>query len=280
MKVRKLFWIIFILFSFLCLTFVSCGKQNKKVSIGFCEFPEQYKEVIVELLSKNAEFSFICNDIDFLNLQSNPEKVCKKYDLIFTKNGEVSSLIEKYANSISQTVLSLEPESLQKNAKNSLPLFIDHYGISYSQIVKQEAGISYPASYNQFKIYLENVKEFSSVPLFIEGSNDDVLLAFIGALVESFSGSEGYFNFLEGLKSCSSVEELLLTKISNEYTVDSIFKEIVELQQKNFLNKGWIKNKKTDFENFSNDNRIAAAFLSLSGNWLTRSSQKSFFWQW
>ena len=263
MKIKKLAIFFGLIAVVLCLVFcLVVWNKKTKLSVLFVDIQEPVKSAFTTQLSQISKrkpvFNVFKGDIASLKNAS------KKADLIFAYNGQAASEISEFAKEIPGYILQTVPENFLNDKKNACPILLDHYGVFYYEKARRDAHIQYATSFTEFQSYLEDVKPYVEIPLFVPGGSDSRLLAFVGAVTEGVFGSDAYANFVNALKNYKGIDDLLKTKISSDKTVKDAFDIILDFERNGYLHSTWLGVMPHELKNYTLDSRFAIAFVSLS----------------
>jgi hypothetical protein len=272
---QKLLFVI-ALAVFVCSIFLSCLiiKQNRKIlDVAYYRLPQ----AVTDSLTRQIKRSY-SGKIRFKVLPEDTvlsQNKAKRYDLLFTWNGAEADLLAGKAAELPASLYSQIPSSERKlgivNGKNCmLPLLYDHYEVSFlKKALKKTATV--PEDWNTFMQYLH--KDTSGkymIPFFAAGTDNRTLLAFIGALAEALTGSDGYVHFTALVKNTSSLDTVIdepfgqLSDGKSVATLRSVLDLIVSWQKDNIMHKTWFNGSDADVASFMKDKITAVVFMPLS----------------
>jgi hypothetical protein len=260
----------FILGLFELISFVEYQKANnaKNLDVAFYQMPKNLVDEIQKRVTSLYDGAITFTDIS--DLEFNEKDVAKKYELIFTKNGNVTARLEKYAEDLPVEWYAGMPTSLRRSAGKVLPFALDHYEMAYYKDGREKAGLDFPMSIPELQDYLKTMKGYVFSPFFCAGGEDEVLLAFVGALIEGFGGTASYDKAVSLLLKKPSLaqnidEELSVSKNSSDkFTLRAILDMLRGWQNDGLVHPNWYAGKHGDLTAFMEDNQVGVMFTSLS----------------
>ena len=121
----------FILGLFEVISFVEYQKANsaKNLDVAFYQMPKNLVDEIQKRVTSLYDGAITFTDIS--DLEFNEKDVAKKYELIFTKNGNATARLEKYAEDLPVEWYAGMPTSLRRSAGKVIPFAMDHYEMAY-----------------------------------------------------------------------------------------------------------------------------------------------------
>ena len=260
----------FILGLFEVISFVEYQKANsaKNLDVAFYQLPKNLVDEIQKRVTSLYDGAITFTDIS--DLEFNEKDVAKKYELIFTKNGNATARLEKYAEDLPVEWYVGMPTSLRRSAGKVLPFALDHYEMAYYKDGREKAGLDFPMSIPELQDYLKTMKGYVFSPFFCAGGEDEVLLALVGAFVEGFGGTASYNKAVSLLLKKPSLaqnidEELSVSKNSSDkFTLRAILDMLRGWQNDGLVHPNWYAGKHGDLTAFMEDNQVGVMFTSLS----------------
>lgn len=243
------------------LSFTGCGK--KTVKVAFCNVPESVQSSIKESVVQQFDSKIKFEEINPVS-KKNGAKFAKKYDLFIGQAGESSIVLSDFAQNFPEELKNSIPDSIIKNQSKILPVLLDHYGLSYSTVIKNNAKVRYPGNFAQLEKYLKKISAETSFPLYVAGENDNTFMAFLSCFVESCEGTAGYKAFVNALADYSDLETFLKTPVTESKTIKDVLQILNDWQDSGYLIKNWSRCLQRDFYNLAEDNLVGVAFISLS----------------
>ena len=260
----------FILGLFEIISLVEYHKANsaKNLDVAFYQMPKNLVDEIQKRVTSLYDGAITFTDIS--DVEFNEKDIGKKYELIFTKNGEATARLEKYAEDLPLEWYAGMPTSLRRSAGKVLPFALDHYEMAYYKDGREKAGLDFPMSIPELQDYLKTMKGYVFSPFFCAGGEDEVLLAFVGAMIEGFGGTASYDKAVSLLLKKPSLaqnidEELSTSKNSNDkFTLRAILDMLRGWQNDGLVHPNWYAGKHGDLTAFMEDNQVGVMFTSLS----------------
>ncbi len=260
----------FILGLFEIISLVEYYKANsaKNLDVAFYQMPKNLVDEIQKRVTSLYDGAITFTDIS--DVEFNEKDIGKKYELIFTKNGEATARLEKYAEDLPLEWYAGMPTSLRRSAGKVLPFALDHYEMAYYKDGREKAGLDFPMSIPELQDYLKTMKGYVFSPFFCAGGEDEVLLAFVGAMVEGFGGTASYNKAVSLLLKKPSLaqnidEELSVSKNSSDkFTLRAILDMLRGWQNDGLVHPNWYAGKHGDLTAFMEDNQVGVMFTSLS----------------
>lgn len=260
----------FILGLFEVISFVEYQKANsaKNLDVAFYQLPKNLVDEIQKRVTSLYDGAITFTDIS--ELEYNEKDIAKKYELVFAKNGEATARLEKYAEDLPVEWYAGMPTSLRRSAGKVLPFALDHYEMAYYKDGREKAGLDFPMSIPELQDYLKTMKGYVFSPFFCAGGEDEVLLAFVGALIEGFGGTASYNKAVSLLLKKPSLaqnidEELSVSKNSSDkFTLRAILDMLRGWQNDGLVHPNWYAGKHGDLTVFMEDNQVGVMFTSLS----------------
>ena len=260
----------FILGLFEVISFVEYQKANsaKNLDVAFYQLPKNLVDEIQKRVTSLYDGAITFTDIS--ELEYNEKDIAKKYELVFAKNGEATARLEKYAEDLPVEWYAGMPTSLRRSAGKVLPFALDHYEMAYYKDGREKAGLDFPMSIPELQDYLKTMKGYVFSPFFCAGGEDEVLLAFVGALIEGFGGTASYNKAVSLLLKKPSLaqnidEELSVSKNSSDkFTLRAILDMLRGWQNDGLVHPNWYAGKHGDLTAFMEDNQVGVMFTSLS----------------
>lgn len=252
--------------------------RSKTLEIAFVELPESISEPMKNVIIENAEspvnFSYLgASAVDFKHLS-------KKYDLLFTFDGEIVSKLKNSAAGVSQIekiskkCYSNQPSSFYQEDADTLAICLDHFEMDYSNERIKALDIDYPKTLDDLDAFLSEMTKHVFCPFIMEGADDQLLLGFLSCFVESLGGSKGYEAFLDKAASLFSTKpaaeafnELLDYEIpaanKQPFTLRTIIETLKKWPIKGYTHPSWFIATSSDVDIFMETGHVAAIFTSL-----------------
>ena len=264
----------FILGLFEVISFVRYQKANnaKNLDVAFYKVPKELVQEIQTRITNSYDGRITFTDIS--DTDFNEREISRKYKLLFSRTGYVTSRMEKYAADLPIEWYNGMPSSLRrsKSVGKVLPIVLDHYEVAYFRNGMEKARLDFPTSINELQDYLTAMKAYTFSPFFCAGGDDDVLLAFIGALAEGYGGSKSYDKLIELLLKKPSLAQTIDQNIassgrkSDVLTLRTILDMLRNWQNNGLVHPNWYVGLHGDLTAFMEDNQIAVMFTPLSSH--------------
>ncbi|MCQ2591431.1 MAG: hypothetical protein MJ188_01495 [Treponema sp.] len=240
--------------------------KDRTLEVGFFGLPQEISATLKEKLSVEYSEEIVFKEF---SADSFTQKNAKNCNLVFMYDGSSVASLEKNADlrKVPEEASLYLPGRIQRENGVVLPVLLDHWEIAYNRGALEAAGVEHPLNYNQFVNALEKLKGQVFVPLFVCGSEDDTILAFVGAFVESFGSEPAYSKLLRELSGAKSLDEIVdknLLEGKEELSLRMILESIKEWQLDGRLYEKWYSARETDLVAFGNDGHIGSYFTSLS----------------
>ncbi len=229
-------------------------KKESVLNVGFYNIPATTKEYIKSTLVENFGGKVIARDYESINFDS---KSVKKIDLLFAWKNQETEALEKFAKDIPGKALNMLPNSLKKQSKNYLPLLLNPYVMDYYSVAAENAEIDYPETYEEFEKYLTEISGQVFIPFICNGSDDDTLIALVGALIEATKGTNGYNHYVDVLKNGNILEDELVLETINK---------LKHWTKIGVMHPLWYMATDSDIDYFMSVNQVGVLFTSLSAN--------------
>ena len=244
-------------------------KANAKIlDVAFYQVPQDIVDSIQKTVTSLYEGKI--NFTDISDVEFNEKDISRKYELVFAKNGYAVSRLEKYAEDLPVEWYGGMPSSLKRSAGKVLPLVMDHYEMAYYREGMEKAKLDYPLSIPELQEFLKTMKGYVFSPFFCAGGEDEILLAFTGALIEGFGGTESYKKAINLLLKKPSLaqtidEELSVSKkAGDKFTLRAILDMLRGWQNDGLVHPNWYVGRNGDLTAFMEDNQVGVMFTSLS----------------
>ncbi|MCR4743039.1 MAG: hypothetical protein K5866_09250 [Treponema sp.] len=262
-KSLRFFSTFILLFSIILIS--SCSvEKSKRIKVAFCNLPQELeKSFTSELDQKYPNLKLEYSSIPPVT-KSSAKSTARKYDLVFTWDGQSCQLLKNYTQLVEKDLISRLPNSSGAQVDKALPLLLDHYGLAFYLPVKNKYNPRYPNNFAELERYLRRINGHIDHPFFIAAGDDKEFISFLSCFVESFSGSEGYSTFIQALKDYKDFDTFIKTPLDYEISLGSILELLKEWSSKGFLNSNWLNLKKGDLQPLLEDSRAGIIFLSLS----------------
>lgn len=213
------------------------------------------------------------------------EQITKKIDVVFTLAGKNAQSILDNAISINPGIYNNFPYSIGQTGispdgdPQSVPLLLDHFEVAYNiKLLQQFNGGSPVRSIEQLRGFANFVRTTipnAGYPISIAGGNDDALLAFVTALIESYYGAEGYNQLVNILNTEQIQSQEDFDRFANEALIESVvpnqaqslsdvLAQIVQWQTEQLLHPNWLSITTEDLIAFIELQKPAIIFMSLS----------------
>lgn len=209
--------------------------ERKTTAIAFYQIPENTQKQIENELALLTDQKLKFHTID--PAKPLTEKDAHRHHIIFTYNSRTA--INVAPENVPDTAIKNLPTQIQLSVYNqntyyALPVLLDHYEIALYSTYRNQLNLSEPSSFDQFKEYLKAVKEAADFPLVAIGSDDNELMGFVSAMVQSTYGANEYFDIcVEFNKAQSRGEDI-------PYRIRVVLDEIKELENEGLLHKNWL----------------------------------------
>ena len=270
-KQKIVLFIVLLFFIFSIFLSVIIIKRNGKIlDVAYYRLPV----TVTDSLSSQIKKSY-SGKIRFKVLPADTglsQNKALRYDLLFTWNGAQADFLAEKAVELPASLYAQLSESgkelgIVDGKERMLPLLYDHYELAFLKTAAKKAEVV-PSDWNSFVAYLG--KDTTQIPLFTAGADNRTLLAFVGALAESCSGTEGYNRFVRIIKKSSSFESVLdepFGELNNgiiSVTLRAVLDMIVSWQNTGIMHKTWFYGSEADTASFMKDKLTAVVFMPLS----------------
>ena len=232
--------------------------------MAFYGLDEEYVELIKEKIS--SEEKVIINYDVIAPSAMELSTITKKYDMLFTWNGEVTDALSESAEKIPSKILENIPRSLRN--EKCVPILLNHFELDLYKPVVDKLGLKPGENYVQFLDYLSTAKDYVFSPFFTNGGDDRTLLALLGSFIEAEGGVTAYENFLDSLKKAESLSDVLDVELGalqkgEKITLRSILDMVKSWPAEGITHPQWYNGNLVDLNVFAEDNQIAAFFSNL-----------------
>lgn len=239
--------------------------QSKVLDVAFLDLPDQITVELETQIKKIYQGKIKFYDLDKSSFNTN--KAIKKYDYFFSWENEITESLKDVASFIPPECASYMPDSIFARRTTSVPLLLNHFQVAYNDTVRHAAKIRYPASMEQFEIYLNWIKEYVLYPFYCAGGDDETLCALLTCFVESFGGTESYERLckvLDGQQMLKDVVDVSLNEKAGNVSLHTVLDILRKWQDAKLLPENWIASTKNDVKNFILDDCIGVLFSTLS----------------
>ena len=235
--------------------------SDKNVRIAFFALSQENVELIKAAIPVEDNINLEYTVLDENNLKT--DSLHKKYDLLFTWKGQITDNIEENCVELPSSVFENVPQPLKSS--KCVPLLFDSCELAYNKNVAVKNGGNLPVNLSEFTSYLEKSKKYVVSPLVLNGSDDKILLAFIGNLIEKTAGVDGYSDLIKALREGADFNSVLDKKLGKtDVSLKSTLNLLSEWSEKGLIFKGWYNIQEADLTYFAQDKQTAAFFTFLS----------------
>ncbi len=280
--------ITIILIIFASIFAISIGiKNSRKFYITYYDIPENIQTVftknITAYLEKNNPKSIpIFNTIDDSISLVDALKKQKKYNLVFTYNGKNLNMLDEnteiktyYSDrKILKGVTSSIKKTVTKNNNIiAIPLLSDYFELCCNNKLLKATNCSLPKTFDQLSVFADACKQYASnknskIPIqweyFLAAADDNTLLEFIGAYIESLYGIQACKK-LEKAIAGNSFEKIISTDLTGDgITLKNILTVFSKWKTENLVHPNLINLTQLDIRNFMKRNTAPAAFMLFS----------------
>lgn len=222
------------------------------VRTGFFQIPDNTRIALQEEISRqyrHVKF-FVIDDATELKAKN-----IKKYNLFFTRNTKVLEEASGKSGELNNAFYSIIPGSLQEPSRElkAIPVLLDHYEAAFYRTYRNFSGRQIPENYASFVKYLQEMKSYADLPLFVAGNNDENLWGLVSAAAEA-----------TGLYDKIIQEFREKTDEGLTPSLEKTLNEIKALQKLNLLHPNWFRSNQKDLETMMQDHRIAVFCTNLS----------------
>ncbi|MBP3709698.1 MAG: hypothetical protein J6I73_04770 [Treponema sp.] len=270
---QKIFAVVFLISILLIgISFSILTVQDaRRLDVAYYGLPEHVSDALGQTLQHIDTHTYYPNGVRETMLtvddMQNEKRVARSYDVLFMWNGAQANHIADNAQNISADIYNAFPSAIRQVGENGkvLPVLLDHYEVACLHDAQQQ---NVPENFAMFEMYLDALKETVAFPLFCAGSDDEVMLAFIGAIVESLAGNSGYTALVEEINKAQSFDACLDTRLSEinnqEITLRTILAVVVSWQKSGIIHQSWTAAVWEDALAFMRDKVVGVVFMSLS----------------
>lgn len=206
----------------------------------------------------------------------------KNIDLLFTNAGlEADKLIERIPaikkgtvfykssiiknSSISAANYAMSTKNSDRNRISQVPVLFDGYEILLSIQSLSETRMEMITSWNDLEKFAESARHFTPTPIAFAGGDDDILLGFISAMVESFEGTKVYDELVARIsESNTDLEKLAEQLWSNDGPLYTVMQRIERWKKKGLINLEILKMNQREVNTFAEKFRSAIIMMPLS----------------
>lgn len=240
--------------------------NDRQVNIAFYGLSDEYVNLIKENITQKEKV--IINYDTIAPGAMDLSILSKKYDMLFTWEGEVTQALAGSVENIPGKILDNIPSAMRD--KDCMPILLDHYEFNYYKPVADKIKINPASSYENLYSFLDASKSYVFSPFFTDGGEDRTLMALLGILVEAQGGLEAYNKLMEGLKTAQSLSDVIdlelaqLPNYNEKFTLRSLLDDLKEWPSEGLTHPYWYRANTTDLTAFASDNQIALFFTSLT----------------
>lgn len=258
--------VIFVVVLAVCITlFIKKKNADKTVNVAFYGLQEDYINLIKDSINEAEEVKskeLIVNFTVLAGDKFEPSVVSSKYDMLFTWQGEFTSILSDSAEDIPSKVLENIPVSLRD--KKCLPLLLDHWELDFNKDTVSKTGIVPYDNIESFRNYLYEAKGYVFLPFFMAGISDRGLLAFITSFVEAQGGIKAYENLINTLKENEDLNNILDVELDSDLTLRTVLDEIKKWPSEGLTHPSWFSGNENDLVIFTEENHVGAFYTNLS----------------
>ena len=175
-------------------------KRAQSFTVAFYDLTDKQETAILEALQKASPDAKI-SSVSLSNEEALLKALPKKTDIVFTRMGKnADSLCEgKFKNysfpsaDLSNYISSMRGKAVTDSNRNiiQLPILLDSYEIDINTKLLKTVKIEEPTTWKDLEEFAKSIKEaFVSIPITFAGKDSDSFLTLLGALTESYNGSE------------------------------------------------------------------------------------------
>lgn len=234
-------------------------KSNSKTQIAFYQIPEETQNQLQNELTSITE-----GKVKFYTLKAGKplsEKEAHKYHIVFTYNSKTAIDIAPQPvteNAAKYLPTKVQLSTYQNGTYYALPVLLDHYELALYKTYQNENGLKPPATYDQFKEYLRQVKASADIPLIAIGTDDNELMGFVSAMTQSMYGANEYFDIAVELNKAQARNEDI------PYRIRVVLDEIKALSAEGLLHKNWLNATQKDVQFLMEQHQIGCFATYLS----------------
>lgn len=240
---------------------VKKASKNKPLTIGFYNVSEKIETSLSKLIEESWEGEVVFREITQKELGS--KKFNNNYDLVFSWEGNLTEALKDSAKTILKKSYEVQPSSFRNKQNGALNILLNHYEIAYNKQLLSQVGMEYPENFAQFEAFLESMEQKVFCPFICEGSNDEVLINFIGSLFESYAGTAGYNEFAKKVQKASSFEDLLDDSVASGVSLRQLLDMLKTWPKKGYTHPAWMNATKADINLFMEQDQVAVVYTSL-----------------
>ena len=216
-RIQKITFTTLIVLLSALFIFSSCSvEKSKKIKVAFCNLPQE----VEKSFTKELDQKFKNLKLEYFSIppvsKVSAKASARKYDLVFTWDGQSCELLKNYTQPVDKSLLSRLPNSSASQVDKALPLLLNHYGLAFYVPVKNKYNARYPNNFAELERYLRRINGHVDYPFFVAAANDVEFMAFLSCFVESYSGSEGYTSFIQALKDYKDIDTFIKTPLNYE----------------------------------------------------------------
>ncbi len=253
---------VLILVSIALIAYLRIGATYNTMQVGFYGLEENVVAELTNWLNnRNIDWRPVVFD-DSIPLDEQI-KVPIQQNLLFTSDSKNMDEIAPFVRTAKTNNLLLMPIPLRISVKTdsrltATPILLDHFQLSYNVEALREIGATLPTNFTELEAIaqeiLNNQQGISSVaPILCTGGNDDDLVQFFSAMLETKHGIENYeiaTAFLSVLADDADNADVLGTESLASFfelpQVNDTLQHIISWQNKRFLSSAWLNLSRDD----------------------------------
>ncbi len=238
------------------------SSQFNTMEVGFYGVPEEVEVVLSNWLDeRNIDWKPVIFD-DTIPLEDQLSAPVKQ-NILFTVDGMNMDSVAPYARTAKTRNLVLMPipirTSVQTDSRlTATPILLDHFQLSYNVESLRNMGSSIPTNFIDLESvaqsYIGNRQGTSSVaPILCAGGNDDDLIQFFSAMLETMHGIDNYdiaqLFLAETVASAKKNELLSVSEFNAFFELPQVYDTLQYISTweiRGFLSSSWLNLSRDD----------------------------------
>ncbi len=276
--IKVSFWAIVVIIGL--IFYLRAGAQYNTMEVGFYGLSENVESTLIDWLNaRNIDWKPVVYDpsIPLEDQLSTPAK----QNLLFTTDSKNMDDIAPFVRTAKTDNLLLMPISIRTaiktgNRLTATPVLLDHFQLSYNVNALRNLSSSIPANFTDFEAVSQNMLNnrqgnTSVAPILCAGGNDDDLVQFFSAMLETMHGVGNYeiaqVYLEQSLQEIRRGDELTTSSFDSFFELGQVYETlryIAMWKQNGYLSSAWLSLTRDDIERAMTNNSALFAFLPFS----------------
>ncbi len=260
--------------------YLKIGATFNTMEVGFYGLSDDVVSVITTWLdNRNIDWKPVVFDAS--KPLEDQLTVPVKQNLLFTTDSKNMDTIAPYVRTAKTKNLLLMPVSVrtavQTNSRlTATPILLDHFQLSYNINYLRNSGVAIPTNFIDLEAIADDIvanRQSAGVvaPILCAGGDDESLIQFFSAMIETMHGIESYETiqaFLEQVALDAKGNELLASDAFDSFfdlpQVQETLRYIVNWENKRILSSSWLDISEDDIKRAMENNSAIFTFMPFS----------------